>query len=113
LIVLVMFFCYFWSKKGRTLGMQAWNLWIKNQAGNKPSLSESLLRFACACLPWLPGYVVLSIESLRPNAMLRLAGLLLLLLVLINYLAGYLDPQRRALHDRLLATQIMLGVRTK
>jgi uncharacterized RDD family membrane protein YckC len=107
LCVLVVFFVFFWSRKGKTLGMQAWSIWIQTEGSNKPSVQESLARLLWACIPWLPSYIVLSINSVVHNLILNRAGLALLILVPLNYLTAYLDPRRRAFHDRFLKTQIV------
>jgi uncharacterized RDD family membrane protein YckC len=109
LSVWLSFFVYFWTRKGKTLGMQAWKLVIETAALQKPTVRDALLRIVAATVPWLPGYIVLSIASAVHNTLLVKVGLALLLLVLVNYLLGYLDPQRRALHDRLLKTKIVFA----
>lgn len=43
-IVFVGFFCYFWTRTGQTLGMQAWKVQIVTPEGRTPSLKQSLLR---------------------------------------------------------------------
>lgn len=53
LIVLV-FYGWFWSKSGQTLGMRAWNIRIVSEFGGNPSWSISALRilfaiFSIAC----------------------------------------------------------------
>ena len=108
LFVFTTFFVYFWTRKGKTLGMQAWKLSIQNLDGNKPSVRDALLRLLSACLPWMPSYIMFAISSEVHSDALRTVGFVLLLLVPVNYLVGYFDPQRRALHDRLLKTKIVM-----
>ena len=48
------FFAGFWTRHGRTLGMQTWRLRIETPDGRKPSLPRSTLRFFAAILSWLP-----------------------------------------------------------
>ena len=49
-----LFLAGFWSKSGRTLGMQAWRLSVEDRHGKTPSLAAATLRFAAAILSWLP-----------------------------------------------------------
>lgn len=50
LMVITFFFCYFWTRTGQTLGMQAWKVQILTQDGQLPSLSQSLIRLLTALL---------------------------------------------------------------
>ena len=54
------FFVFFWSWRGRTLGMQAWRLQLETTDGRVPPVSLASLRFFAAVLSALPaglGYV--------------------------------------------------------
>jgi len=53
-LVLLLFFTGFWSKSGRTLGMQSWRLRVETPEGNIPGIGASSLRFFAAILSWLP-----------------------------------------------------------
>jgi uncharacterized RDD family membrane protein YckC len=107
-LVLVGFFAFFWTIKGRTLGMQAWSLRVQGQDGLQPTWSESLLRLSAASLPWVPAVIALMV-GVQPGAapIVKSVGLWLLLLVPLNYAAAWLDPRRRALHDRLVTSLIV------
>jgi len=48
------FFVGFWSRKGRTLGMQSWGLQLQTMDGKIPSISTVSLRFFAAILSWIP-----------------------------------------------------------
>ena len=48
------FFTGFWSRSGRTLGMQSWRLRIVDHNGSRPGLTASTIRFFAAVLSWLP-----------------------------------------------------------
>lgn len=54
LAVAYLFFVGFWTRYGRTLGMQSWRLRIETRDGQAPSLSQASLRFFAAILSWLP-----------------------------------------------------------
>lgn len=47
-LVLISFFCLFWTKQGQTLGMQAWKLKLIDEHGQPPALSACLLRLILA-----------------------------------------------------------------
>jgi uncharacterized RDD family membrane protein YckC len=49
-----LFFATFWSRYGRTLGLQSWRLRIETATGERPSFAVASLRFAAAILSWLP-----------------------------------------------------------
>ena len=48
------FFVFFWSWRGRTLGMQAWRLQLETTDGRVPSVGMTRLRFFAAILSALP-----------------------------------------------------------
>lgn len=47
------FFVVFWSRYGRTLGMQSWGLRIEDAQGRRPGLLACTLRFAVSLLSLL------------------------------------------------------------
>ncbi len=52
--VVFAFFVGFWSRSGRTLGMQSWGLQLETPDGQLPSAAMASLRFFAALLSWLP-----------------------------------------------------------
>lgn len=54
ILVIYGFFVGFWTRSGRTLGMQSWRLQLETFAGGRPSLGTATLRFFAAILSWLP-----------------------------------------------------------
>ena len=52
--VVLAFFVGFWSRSGRTLGMQSWGLQLETQDGQIPSLGTACLRFFAAMLSLIP-----------------------------------------------------------
>lgn len=81
----ILFFGWFWSHGGRTLGMQAWRMRLVTLDGRPPRLGHACLRALAAGLSWLP------------------------------LAAGYwwllIDPQRRTWHDRWCGTQVVVEPR--
>ena len=107
-IVVVAFLGFFWTRKGCTLGMQAWRLRIETLNGQRPSWRDVIERVAFATLPWLPAFLVLSIaEHTAARRVYMTVGIVLIAFVPLNYLAGYWDVKRRALHERTLQTRIV------
>jgi uncharacterized RDD family membrane protein YckC len=53
LIVIVIFFGSFWTRRGQTLGMAAWRLKLLRIDGSLPGWGDTLRRLAGACVSWL------------------------------------------------------------
>lgn len=49
-----LFFSLFWSRYGRTLGMQAWRLRIETPEGHRPDFVVASMRFFAAIVSFLP-----------------------------------------------------------
>jgi len=81
----LLFFGWFWTRWGQTLGMQAWRLRVETLAGGRISWGQALLRMAGACV---------SFACLG-------AG----------YLAILFDPAARAWHDRWSGTRVVIEPR--
>jgi uncharacterized RDD family membrane protein YckC len=52
--VVFAFFVGFWSRSGRTLGMQSWGLQLETPDGRIPSATTASLRFFAALISLLP-----------------------------------------------------------
>jgi uncharacterized RDD family membrane protein YckC len=52
--VVYAFFVGFWTRAGRTLGMQSWGLQLQGPDDNKPTLAAASVRFFAALLSWAP-----------------------------------------------------------
>lgn len=52
--VVFAFFVGFWSRSGRTLGMQSWGLQLETEDGQIPSAATATIRFFAALLSLLP-----------------------------------------------------------
>ncbi|MEN8174259.1 MAG: RDD family protein [Pseudomonadota bacterium] len=84
--VVVLFFTWFWSHGGQTLGMRAWRLKVVRADGAPLKFADALRRFAAAVLSWLP------------------AGL--------GFLWALVDRQGLTWHDRLSRTRLVLVEKT-
>ncbi|MGQ0587464.1 MAG: RDD family protein [Gammaproteobacteria bacterium] len=83
LMLATLLFCGLsWTRGGQTLGMRAWRLQVRRVDGRPVTWPTALARFAWAFLAWLP------------------LGL--------GVLWSALDPARRAWHDRLSGTELVL-----
>jgi len=77
-----LFFGWFWTHGGQTLGMRAWRLRVVSADGGRVPWRRALLRFLAAALSW------------------GLAGL--------GVLWCLADAKRRTVHDRLSGTRVVL-----
>ena len=50
LAVFIGFYCWFWLRKGQTLGMRAWRLQVENMQGERINIKQCLLRLGGAAL---------------------------------------------------------------
>ena len=50
--VVYLFFVGYWTRSGRTLGMQSWGLRIEAVGGGLPPLSAATIRFGVAMVSW-------------------------------------------------------------
>jgi len=48
------YFVGYWTRVGRTLGMQSWGLQLETSGGQPPSLTSATVRFFAALLSWVP-----------------------------------------------------------
>jgi uncharacterized RDD family membrane protein YckC len=76
------FFGIFWTRRGQTLGMASWRLQLEREDGGPLTWGDTVRRLAAALLSWLP------------------LGL--------GYLWILVDPERRAWHDRLSRTRVVV-----
>lgn len=81
LLVIYAFFVGFWSRSGRTLGMQSWRLQLEDNDGNVPSVGRASLRLAASLLSWIP------------------LGL--------GFIWQLWDPQQLTWHDRISGTRLV------
>ncbi|MDH3441615.1 MAG: RDD family protein [Gammaproteobacteria bacterium] len=54
LVIAWLFFVGFWTRSGRTLGMQSWRLQLETVDGGRPGIGAATVRFLAAILSWLP-----------------------------------------------------------
>jgi len=81
-----LFYICFWKLAGQTLGMRTWRLRVVDEQGGKLSWRGATLRFVAAALSW------------------AVLGL--------GYFWILIDPEKKAWHDRLSRTRLILTSKT-
>lgn len=81
------FFAWFWTRGGQTLGMRAWRLRVESMDGSPINLGQSLLRFMAGM------------------ATMMTAGLAMLWMLV--------DKDKRTLHDRFSDTRVVVLPKVK
>lgn len=103
------FFGWFWLHGGQTLGMRSWRLMLIHRDGLRIGWPTAALRYALQMLLW--SVCLIPLLSLSPR-LLGLIGLPLALgsglLVLLAWLIRAVDAQRRAPHDWLSNTRVVM-----
>jgi uncharacterized RDD family membrane protein YckC len=80
--IVVIFYGAFWTRGGQTLGMASWRLKVEREDGTRLTWGDTVKRLSAAVLSWLP------------------LGL--------GYLWILVDRDRRAWHDRLSRTRVVV-----
>ncbi|HEY7640907.1 MAG TPA: RDD family protein [Steroidobacteraceae bacterium] len=87
LLVIVLFFCVFWTWSGQTVGMLAWRLRVERNDGALLTWRDALLRLAGACV---------SLAALG-----------------LGYFWIWIDRDRLAWHDRWSGTRVVVVPKRK
>ncbi|QMU62734.1 MAG: RDD family protein [Gammaproteobacteria bacterium] len=53
-LIAYLFFAWFWTRGGQTLGMRTWKMKVVNHDGTKISYETALIRFIVSIISWLP-----------------------------------------------------------
>ncbi|MES9846427.1 MAG: RDD family protein [Candidatus Sedimenticola sp. PURPLELP] len=80
-LIPLLFFTWFWTRGGQTLGMRSWRIRVVTEEGAPLEARQALLRAACAVVSWLP------------------LGL--------GFLWVLFDSEKRAWHDMLSGTRLI------
>ena len=81
------FYAWFWTRGGQTLGMRAWRLRVESMDGSPLNLGQSLLRF--------------------------MAGIVTLMTAGLAMLWMLIDKDKRTLHDRFSDTRVVVLPKVK
>ena len=82
LLVVVLFFCGFWTRRGQTVGMLAWRLRVERNDGGILTWRDALVRLGGACV---------SLAALG-----------------LGYFWIWIDRERLAWHDRWSGTRVVV-----
>ncbi|MGB1110319.1 MAG: RDD family protein [Gammaproteobacteria bacterium] len=77
LLVSLLFFGWFWTHGGQTLGMQTWRVKIESADGGPVSLKQAVIHFAASLLSWSAlglGFLWILLDSEKCAWHDRLAG---------------------------------------
>jgi uncharacterized RDD family membrane protein YckC len=100
--IAAVFYTWSWSEGRRTLPMKTWKLALVAEVGERVSRGRAFVRYVAAWigpLLALVAYVALSHVGL---------GVVAWPLLFVNWLAAFVDPERRFLHDRIAGTRIVV-----
>lgn len=101
-LVTWLFYGYFWTRAGQTLGMQTWRLQLLRADGTLPLWRDAFARCAGACLfPLVCGLI--SLLGWRSNAAFTFS---VLLGFCGNYLWMWWSPHGLAWHDQISGTRV-------
>lgn len=81
LVVSYIYFGWFWTHGGQTLGMRAWRIRLRCKEGGTISWRQALLRFVTAAISWVPagaGYFWSLVDRERMSWHDRLSGTVLI-----------------------------------
>lgn len=102
-LVTWLFYGYFWTRIGQTLGMQTWRLKVVRRDGRLPRWRDAFARCASACL--LPLACALIAQVIYGNS--RAVLLSLFIGFLLNYLWMLWSRAGISWHDQLSGTRVL------
>jgi uncharacterized RDD family membrane protein YckC len=109
LILLAAFFGFFWTRSGQTIGMLAWRLRVERLDGSLLRWPDALKRigflFALSVVP-LAGYWLVAGGSSR--TLRGIETVLAVVPVSLAYVSMLFDRERRAWHDRMTRTRVVV-----
>ncbi len=96
-----LFFGWSWSEGRRTLPMKTWHLALVTREGAPLQWRIALIRYVAW---WIgPALGVVGYALLKPTGW----GAFMMPILLVNWLAAFVDPQRQFLHDRIAGTRLI------
>lgn len=103
--VAFIYFGWFWTHNGQTLGMKTWSIQVRQVNGELISWKQALLRYSSALLFWIPAAAG---GFLFPNYFQKYLALSLVPIA-ADYITCLFDPEQRALHDIISRTRLVLA----
>ena len=111
LVISYVFFGWFWTHGGQTLGMRAWKLRIQQRNGEPVSWQQAALRFITALPAWVVFFIGISLAAGIPltsrpwlQMLERLPGWLVLVIGIVWLI---LDQRPNSWRDRFSGTQVI------
>jgi len=106
-VICYIFFAWFWTRGGQTLGMRAWRLRVQNEDGSTINLSQALLRFmAGIATSILLGIGIYLLKS-EPMSVRFIGGVAALILLLLSFLWIFIDKKKLAWHDHFSSCKVV------
>jgi len=109
-LVGLVFFGWFWTHGGQTLGMRAWRLRVQRCDGNALRWPIAIIRYSVMLASWLavPAPFVLGMPRFAAHAHAALSVPLTATLVTIGVIFALLDSRRRAPCDLAAGTEVLV-----
>ncbi len=102
LAIWFLFFGWFWTHGGQTVGMKAWRIILHRQDGKKITWADAFSRFLISNVFFLILLFMIQVEVISIKQSLILAGLIFS----ISYIWAIFDRENRTLHDLFSRTRI-------
>jgi len=103
LVAAWLFLAWFWTRTGQTLGMQTWQIRLRDEGGGPVTVWKATLRYLVALAQWL--LVLFAIHLAREYG--AAVTVVVTALVLIGLGVSQLHPRRLMLHDWLSGTVLV------
>jgi uncharacterized RDD family membrane protein YckC len=96
-----LYYTWSWTGGRRTLPMKTWRLRLVRDDGTAPDRGTALVRYFAV---WIgPAFAVFVVATLPRSGY----SIYAVLLVALNFVWAFVDPDRRFLHDRVAGTRIV------
>lgn len=106
-VLCYVFFAWFWTRSGQTLGMRAWRLRVQNKDGSAISWSQSLLRFMSGLASLLLFGIGFYFIKSEPMSIRFLQGVAALVVFTLSFLWIFVDKKKLAWHDHFSSCQVV------
>ncbi len=106
-IVGFLFYAFFWTRGGQTLGMRAWRLRLQTRQGYIISWWQAMLRYIIATLPWLTCGLIIELLKQHTSFSEYLLNWLWILPTL-GIFWSIIDSEGMTWYDRYAETRLVL-----
>jgi len=105
-LVWFLFFAWFWTHGGQTLGLRVWKLRVQTIDGQAISLMQALLRFLTALAPWAMA-LFLTFVLKKAEVLPEQYTYWVILLGFSGIAWAFIDKDRITAHDRFSETRVV------